>query len=177
MYHSNYYIDNILNNLSKTGVAFLTNVSGIWWVLVCFYMLYDRSKRITLSAMKDIKPIISDPEFIKKYYVMPSARIRKHFKLRKQCVPKFILFRLKLTIAYIQFFIPLGIVLYTLVIWLFYFFQFSFLIVFLNWFTILPLPIILYFIEFYTTETRLSIFNKRYGIKSLRKKKTDKKRK
>lgn len=168
-------IDNFLKNASVTGATFLTNVFGILWVLVCFYMLYVHSRKTTLSQMKDVKPIISDPEFVKKYYVMPSARIRKHFKLRKQYVPKFILFRLKLTIAYIQFFIPLGIVSFTLTIWLFYFFQFSFFKVLLNGYTLI-LPIILYFIEFYTTETRLSIFNKRYGIKSLRKKK-DKKRK
>ena len=75
--------------------------------IIGFYRYY----RIT--AKLEIEKIKTNFKFYPKHYVLPPRWIRKHFKLKKKSIPKFIMFRLYLAVAFIAL-IPITIIIFLL---------------------------------------------------------------
>ena len=65
--------------------------------LICVYLLSYRFFRIT--AVGTINDIKRNLKLFPKHYALPPRWIRKHFKLKKAEVPKFLLFRLYVSLA------------------------------------------------------------------------------
>ena len=73
-------------------------LAALFMLLLYIGMFYRNCRITTKIKIDDIR---IKAKFFPKYYSMPPRWIRKHFKLKKSYIPKFLLFRLYLAVSFL----------------------------------------------------------------------------